>query len=181
MIDFVSEMTAKKPCGYGVYGSFEHLLFLLLIVIVVAANGRQRWQFSGRHSLRNPTNSPPFPLQFPADPSDYRFLEGYNLVLSPVVNAAVSVGSVRRRLFASECGRSVFFFVSSSSSSSSSSFSSYSSSSFSLFFLPLLLFFCSSFPSSSSFFFFLLLLRLLILLFCFFLFFFFSFLFLFVC
>ena len=29
MVDYVREMTAKKSCKYGEYGSFEHLLFLL--------------------------------------------------------------------------------------------------------------------------------------------------------
>ena len=28
--DYVREMTAKKSCKYGEYGSFQHLLFLLL-------------------------------------------------------------------------------------------------------------------------------------------------------
>ena len=29
MVEYVKEMTAKKSCKYGKYGSFEHLLFLL--------------------------------------------------------------------------------------------------------------------------------------------------------
>ena len=28
MVDYVREMTVKKSCEYGNYGSFEHLLFL---------------------------------------------------------------------------------------------------------------------------------------------------------
>ena len=33
IVDFVKEMTVKKSCKYGEYGSFEHLLFLCRIVI----------------------------------------------------------------------------------------------------------------------------------------------------
>ena len=32
MVDYIREMTVKKSFKYGEYGSFEHLLFLLLYV-----------------------------------------------------------------------------------------------------------------------------------------------------
>ena len=32
MVDYVREVTVKKTCKYGEYGSFEHLLFLLHLV-----------------------------------------------------------------------------------------------------------------------------------------------------
>ena len=35
MVDFVREMTLKKSCKYGKYGSFEPLLFLLFVCVVV--------------------------------------------------------------------------------------------------------------------------------------------------
>ena len=31
LVDNVKEITAKKTCGYGDFGSFEHLLVLLLL------------------------------------------------------------------------------------------------------------------------------------------------------
>ena len=30
MVEYVREMAVKKSCKYGEYGSFEHLLFLLI-------------------------------------------------------------------------------------------------------------------------------------------------------
>ena len=33
MVDYVREMTVKKSCKYGEYGSFEHLVLLLLLLI----------------------------------------------------------------------------------------------------------------------------------------------------
>ena len=33
MVDFIREMTVKKSCKYGDYGSFEHLLFLFVVTV----------------------------------------------------------------------------------------------------------------------------------------------------
>ena len=42
MVDCVREMTVKKSCKYGEYGSFEHLLFL---VVMCLFQGRQLYVF----------------------------------------------------------------------------------------------------------------------------------------
>ena len=33
MVDYVREMTVKKPCKYDEYGSFEHMLFLFVLFL----------------------------------------------------------------------------------------------------------------------------------------------------
>ena len=35
MVDFVSEMTVKKSCKYGAYGSFQHSPFLFQVVFIL--------------------------------------------------------------------------------------------------------------------------------------------------
>ena len=47
MVDHVWEMTVKKSCKYGEYGSFKHLLFLLSLlpvsVCMIDTQGRESY------------------------------------------------------------------------------------------------------------------------------------------
>ena len=38
MVDYVREITGKKSCKYGEYGSFEHVMCLCIIVTTSAIN-----------------------------------------------------------------------------------------------------------------------------------------------
>ena len=52
MVDYEKEMTVKKSCKYGKYGSFEHLLFLFCCINNRLLNDRNYEDDSQMHSPR---------------------------------------------------------------------------------------------------------------------------------